>query len=305
MENQQEIKRITDQLLDVFNYAFVESVPYAFFIPKEDKYVAVNLKDKVCHCQSCGKTIRVRYRQNGVTYFSKGRLAAQRRIYEQLGITFPTMGDLADEIPYTYRVIGYCGTCAEQAVMKSEDAAQQVCNLAEHLHHADELVVVKAQKLMGDVVQRWLAGITQSEQLLQYDLSTYEALRDLLCAVILQDTANLEAELRTYLDTVYTLRTKLEQLNAAQTVNWRAYAVRSTAVYESMSEELYHEYTVAFPEAGTVGQDFYVSRMIERDKVDMFVQQKRIESLDELLLEAGFQDDWVDWLVEKGTLLTK
>ena len=35
----------------------------------------------------------------------------------------------------------------------------------------------------------------------------------------------------------------------------------------------------------------------------MFLQQPRIASLEDLIMEAGFQDAWVDALVEKGMQL--
>ena len=38
--------RITDNLLNVFNYCFVETVPYAFFKPNPERDIAVNLVDK-------------------------------------------------------------------------------------------------------------------------------------------------------------------------------------------------------------------------------------------------------------------
>ena len=305
MENQQEMTKITDNLLNVFNYSFVESVPYAFFIPKEDKYVAVNLVDKQYHCAACGKIVRVEYRRTntGVTYFSKGRLARERRSYEKLGLDFPTMGELEAGVPFSCHVQGYCADCAAERLPAMEDAGQRICLLSARLHREDELLTAKARELMDEAVKSWLAGIVKAEQLLQYDLSSYEALRDLLCAVILQDTSRLEESLQEYLDTVRTIRAEIEDINAAQPEKWHAFMVRSTALYESMSDELYHEYTVAFPVAGTVGEDFYLERSIERDKVLMFLQQPRIASMEALLMDAGFQDAWVDALVEKGMQL--
>ena len=38
-----EPSRITDNLLNVFNYCFVETVPYAFFKPNSQRDIPVNL----------------------------------------------------------------------------------------------------------------------------------------------------------------------------------------------------------------------------------------------------------------------
>ena len=300
MENQQEMTKITDNLLNVFNYTFVERVPYAFFIPKEDKYVAVHLVDKVYHCQHCGKKLRVNYRQTGSTYFSKGRLARERQQYDKQGLAFPTMGELADGVPFSCQAMGYCQVCAPEILQKDETAGQQIYNLAQRLHREDELLVAKAREAMGIVIRVWLDDIKVPAQLLCYDLSSDAAIRDLLCAVVLGDTGRLTELLGEYQDTVHTLRAEIERLNAAQPAEWQAYSARSTAVYESMSDELYHEYTVAFPAEGTVGEDFYLLRKVERDKVTMFLRQPRITTLEELLMEAGFQGEWLDWLMEKA-----
>ena len=75
---------------------------------------------------------------------------------------------------------------------------------------------------------------------------------------------------------------------------WKAYAARSTAVFESMHDKMYHEYTVAFPAEGQIPTDYYIYRLIEKKRVLMFLEQPRIESLDELLMEVGFHGEWID-----------
>ena len=40
------------------------------------------------------------------------------------------------------------------------------------------------------------------------------------------------------------------------------------------------------------GKDIY--RSIEKSRVQMFLEQPRIESLEELLMEVGFHGEWID-----------
>ncbi len=75
--------------------------------------------------------------------------------------------------------------------------------------------------------------------------------------------------------------------------------------YESMTDEEYHEYTVAFPADDTEGQDFYIYKTVERERVEMFISQRRIRSLEEMLMDTGFHEEWVDMIVDKGTSLKK
>ncbi len=44
-----EPSRITDNLLNIFNYSFVETVPYEFFKPRPERDIAVKLVDKEYH----------------------------------------------------------------------------------------------------------------------------------------------------------------------------------------------------------------------------------------------------------------
>ena len=101
-----EPSRITDNLLNVFNYCFVETVPYAFFRPNPERDIAVNLVDKEYHCPGCGKVTRVVYQKRPLTYYSKGKLAQERRIYDRLGKEFPFMGEIQAGKPFTNEAIG-------------------------------------------------------------------------------------------------------------------------------------------------------------------------------------------------------
>ena len=126
-----------------------------------------------------------------------------------------------------------------------------------------------------------------------------------MCAIILEDTKELEDALQEYRDAVQPLVYELKQLNASQPIDWQAYVPRTSTIYESMTDEEYHEYTVAFPADDTEGQDFYIYKTVERERVEMFISQRRIRSLEEMLMDTGFHEEWVDMIVDKGTSLKK
>ena len=94
-----EPSRITDNLLNIFNYSFVETVPYEFFKPRPERDIAVKLVDKEYHCAGCGKVTHVVYQERPLTYFSKGKLREQQAIYEKLGKRFPTQEEIAEGQP--------------------------------------------------------------------------------------------------------------------------------------------------------------------------------------------------------------
>ena len=304
MSSEIKSETITDNLLNVFNYSFVETAPYGFFIPRGDQYVPVNLVDKIYHCLGCGKDVQVKYHHTGVTYFSKDRFEKQKTVYFDLNLPFPSAEEVAAEKEFTCHVRGYCEECAEHKLENSLDDEQTAVNLCLQIHKADEDIVRNAKEIMGDSIKSWLEQITESAQLLSYDLSTYEALRDLLCAVIMEDTSVLEQALENYRQNTEKLFAQTEDLMEDLPAQWTAYAKRPTAAYESMSDEIYHEYTVVFPEKTTVPQDFFVYRSIEKNKIRMFLQQPRIETKEQLLMEAGFDAAWVDWLVDHATSLS-
>ncbi|MBO6245528.1 MAG: hypothetical protein J6N55_04505, partial [Anaerovibrio sp.] len=90
-----------------------------------------------------------------------------------------------------------------------------------------------------------------------------------------------------------------------QTPAWKANVAHSCSLPDSMSDEEYHEYTVAFPDESSEGQDFYMEKSIEKERVSMFLTQHRLTSLEEVLMDAGFHEEWIDMVVDKGTSLTK
>lgn len=291
-----EPSRITDNLWNVFNYCFVETVPYAFFKPNADRDIPVKLIDKEYHCEDCGKVTCVRYNQRPLTYYSKGKLAQERRIYDKIGKDFPFMGEILDGKSFTNVAIGLCNDCAEKKILPDEKPEQQVVNFSWQLHRADEIVVAKARTAMENSLKDWLDKVKSPETFLQYNLADFNALRDFICAVMLENTSGVEKALQEYSAEICVIEKKIRDMLEILPEQWKAYAARSTAVFESMNDKMYHEYTVAFPAEGQKTEDYYIYRSIEKKRVRMFLEQPRVETLEELLLEVGFHGEWIDFV---------
>lgn len=286
--------KIKEQLDSVYEYCFVETVPYAFFKPNPARDIAVNLRAKEYFCPACGKVTRVPYRYHGDTYFSKGKLAAERRTYDKLGLEFPTMGCIAAGEPFVNEAVGYCAACAKERLGASEDPAQRVVNLAQQLHRADALVVTAARLAMEEALRRWLAA-ADAETLRQFDVSTLEKTRDLICAIMLDDTAGAEQALADYRAVVRHVQETCAQLLSLLPEVFTASVARSTHAPESMSDKVYHEYTVAFAAADAPREEFYFPRRVEKQRLSMFLEQPRVASLADLFSEVGFHGEWLDF----------
>lgn len=304
MVNWVEQVNITENLLKVFNYAFVETAPYGFYIPRGDQYVETNLVKKIYHCLCCDQTITVDYNRTGTVHFSKARFEKQRKVYEKRALPFPSDEAVRSGAEFVSHEEGYCCNCVE-LIPASGEGGQRIYGLCQALHRSDVAVLGKARTLMSEQVKRWIETIEESAQLAKYDLSSYIAIKDLICAVILDDLKALEACLAAYRADVQTAIREIGKLLAVADDTWEAYAARPMTIYESMSDELYHEYTVAFPVKETIEQEFYVHKKIDQSRVRMFLEQTRVQTIEELIMEAGFMDRWVDWFIDHVTVLKK
>ena len=226
-------------------------------------------------------------------YFSKGKLAAERRTYDKLGLDFPTMGRIVAGEPFVNEAVGYCAACAKERLGVSEDPAQRAVNLAQQLHRADALVATAARLAMEEALRRWLAA-ADAETLRQFDVSTLEKTRDLICAIMLDDTAGPEQALADYRAVVRHVQETCAQLLASLPEVFTASVARSTHAPESMSDKVYHEYTVAFAAADAPREEFYFPRRVEKQRLSMFLEQPRVASLAELFSEVGFHGEWLD-----------
>ncbi len=293
-----EPAKITENLLNVFNYCFVETVPYEFYKPKEGKDIPVNLEGKNYHCEKCGKTTPVRYHKRPLTYYSKGKLAEERKVYDKLGKEFPTMGQIEAGEPFWNEAVCLCTDCAKSSVLQEDTPEQRVYNLCEELHGLDDLVVAKAKAAMENTLKTWL-GTATLEDFGKFDLTGFEGVRDLICAAILTDTAAEQKDLDAYTSRMEEIRKEIGTLLEDLPERFHAYAQRSVLVYESMNDKIYHEYSVAFPAEDTKPEEYYIYRPLEKKRVTMFLEQPRVETLDELMMEAGFHGEWIDLVTER------
>lgn len=295
---------ITDQLHNIYNYAFVETAPYGFFVPKRDKYVAVHLKQKLYHCLHCSKELVVQYKDRGVVYFSKERFEKQRQMYEKRALPFLTKTQLKAEEAFVYHEEGYCVDCAAQ-LADTADGGQLAYHKCRELHTLDERLVETAREITSRRVKAWLEGITEAAQLAAYDLSTEDGIRNIICAAVLNDTSELKAALEEYKKSsrilIHEIRDRISRLD----MSWEVYAARPTYIYESMSDEIYHEYTVIFPIDETEKQEFFVKKLVDKARIVMFIEQPRVSNVDELLLEAGYLTIWGDWFYDHVMKLEK
>ena len=293
-----EPSRLTDNLLHVYNYCFTETVPYAFFKPNKYRDIPVRLTGKDYHCKACGEVLHVTYQPRPLTYYSKGKLAEQRRLYEEVGQPFPVMGEIEEGKRFTNVAVGYCPKCAETAVLQSEDPGQKVCNVARQLHREDELVVAKAREAMEKSLTDWL-NAQQTEDFQKYDFSTFDALRDLICAVMLDYPQGAEDVLADYKKRSHVLAFSCREALKRLPDTWQAYVGYSVNIYESMHDKMYHEYTVAFPAMGTPGTEYFIRRTVEKSRIEMFLDQPRVQTVEDLMTEVGFHGEWIDLISQR------
>ena len=96
-----------------------------------------------------------------------------------------------------------------------------------------------------------------------------------------------EQALAAYRGLVAEVQEQEKELLAKLPDTFRAFAARPTRAPESMSDKLYHEYTIAFPADDAPNELYYIERELEKSRVEMFLAQPRIETIEELRAEAG------------------
>jgi hypothetical protein len=58
-----------------------------------------------------------------------------------------------------------------------------------------------------------------------------------------------------------------------------------------------------FPEDQDDKREFYVNKAILKERVQMFLDQHRINTVHELINEVGFHDEWIEMFVSKAATL--
>lgn len=294
MENLSKRPTITGDLQNVFNYAFIETASYHFIVPKPEKYTSVYMTDKINRCIDCGSDLKVEYKENGLVYIENKRMEKQKALYTKYNLQLPTI----EGEHFTYFQDGYCVKCAQNHLYQ-QSKGQDVCNTCMDLNHLDEDLIIKAQEIIERIVRVWIDGITFKDELKNLDLSTYLGVRDLICGVIFGKKDLLGEIVKKYKKEVLEKKNLIQSiLNEIKSPSFNGYVARPTTIYETMDDNLYNEYTVVFPSENTQEENFYVLKEVAKDRVSMFLGQKRVESVEELLNETVFSDVWIEWLVQ-------
>ncbi|MEG6584648.1 hypothetical protein [Dendrosporobacter sp. 1207_IL3150] len=297
----QQSHSVTGNLQNVFNYTFVETTMYYFIVPKSDKYAPIRVSKKNYKCSACGESHDVSFKHDGNVHIEKSRLSAQKNLYAKLGLSFPAVekGE-----PIVYQQIGYCENCYEKCLKNTEDDRQAIYNLCKQVNQLDNQFVVTADELFDKIILSWLESITDVEQLTEYNLSGYMAIREVLVKLIVSNEDAVQY-VKDYQEKTAALAKMIHgYLTRVNETKFDAFVGKPLDIYESMAEEIYNEYTVLFPVDGTPSIEFYSESNILKERVIMFLDQQRIDSVTMLINETGFSDKWVEWLAERISKIT-
>lgn len=295
------VESATENLRTVFAYAFIETVHYHFAVPKEPEYLHVSMPRKIYHCNSCGKEIEIKLRNNGDVHVSKPVRLQQVEIRRDLGL--PCGSLKADEIVDLHQ-IGYCQECFDK--LQQEDRfieTQKIYDDANSLFTLDCQLPVDAKTAMDEAVRTWVDSFQSLDEMKEYQVETYLDLRHLIVSKLLE-AQNIKDLLIAYEENIRAYKEKLAaRLAEVEYAKFLAHIAWPLNLYESMSTEWYNEYTVLFPEDQDDKREFYVNKAILKDRVQMFLDQHRINTVHELINEVGFHDEWIEMFVSKAATL--
>lgn len=295
------VESATENLRTVFAYAFIETVSYHFAVPKEPEYLHLSIPRKIYHCNNCEKEIEIKFRNNGDVYASKPVRLQQVEIRRDLGL--PCGSLKADEVVDEHQ-IGYCQECFDK--LQQEDRfieTQKIYDDANSLFLADCQLPLDAKNVMDEVVREWVSGFKSLDEMKEYQVETYLDLRQLIVAKLIE-APQVNELLMQYQETVRAYKEKITaQLAEVEHSKFLAHIAWPLNLYESMSTEWYNEYTVLFPEDQDDKREFYVNKAILKDRVQMFLDQHRIDTVQELMNEVGFFDEWIETFVAKASEL--
>lgn len=295
------IESATENLRTVFAYAFIETISYHFAVPKEPEYLHLSIPRKIYHCNNCEKEIEIKFRNNGDVYASKPVRLQQVEIRRDLGL--PCGSLKADEVVDEHQ-IGYCQECF--AKLQQEDRfidTQKIYDDANTLFMADCQLPIEAKEAMDEVVREWVDSFQSLDDMKEYQVETYLDLRHLVVNKLIE-APKVNELLTQYQATVREYKEKIAaQLAEVEHNKFLAHIAWPLNLYESMSTEWYNEYTVLFPEDQDDKREFYVNKAILKERVQMFLDQHRIDTVQELLNEVGFFDEWVEMFVSKASEL--
>lgn len=301
MSQKQPEIALLNQLPQLFMFAFIETAVYHFVFPKKDQYIAAHISKKACRCLLCNEIVEVAFQNDGVVHIQKSRLAEQKKIYAALGLAFPA---IAQGEPLVYQQTGYCEKCFAANLPQAEQPAQLVYNLCRRIYELDRQFAATAARLMAAAVHSWLEK-TPDERFSGYNMSGSSAVRELLSGLVVSDEA-VNRHLREYRLLFTELAGQVKAHLACIAANkFTAIVGKPLAIYESMAEDIYNEYTVVFPAANSPAGEFYAAAVLIKERVMMFLDQSRINAPEDLLRELGCVDQWIERLARPMAIIVQ
>lgn len=294
---QKTAANITEDLYNVFQYAFVETASYHFIVPKNEIYAAIHMEEKVYLCDHCREVFYVKLKQNGQVYINRKLLEAQRHVYLQDGIPFPEVesGD-----PLVYRQHGYCCDCAAKRLQEVDEIGQKIYHLSARLLQLDAVLVLEGQQKADQIIKEQIAALKDVKSLDGLHLTEYPAVQQWICSVLANHDAKLKQMLKIYTEQSCRLTDEITALlERLHTRSFPAYVARPMTVYDTLDDGIYNEYTVIFPLEGTGSQEFYVLKEVDTARVKMFLKQQRINHISMFLRELRFDGLWIKQLLHR------
>ena len=291
---------ITTDLQNLFSYAFIERVPYHFIVPKKNNYLELAISERHNCCLSCNNNFITTFKNDTNVFITKDKLAKQESIYQTLGLTWnkPNKGE-----SYIYRQNGFCEKCFSKEYSKLPPE-QKVYELAKDIYAADIALINDAKELMAEIIKKWLSGLETLDDVKSLELNTYLDIRNYLLNLCSNDFSINELLTNYEYDITNKIAVLKEKLSLLGQDKLNLFVQVDNSVYESLSDELYNEYTVLMPTENSIGS-FYYNFTISVEKINLFLEQERVGNVFDLINEVGFSDIWVEWFLKHITTLNK
>ena len=291
---------ITTDLQNLFSYAFIERVPYHFVVPKKNNYLELSITERQNYCVKCGSTFVTEFKNDTNVYITKDKLSKQESVYNNLGLEWhkPNKGE-----KYIYRQSGLCTSCFNQE-SDNMPKEQEIYEMAKNIYDQDVALINDAKELMEEIIKKWIFGIETIEDLKTLNLNNYLDIRNFILTLCSNDFA-LSELLNNYKSNIELKIGLLQtQLKSLHTDKLNLFVNIDNSIYESMSDEIYNEYTVLMPQPNSTGE-FYYKLVISVERIKLFLEQNRVENVFDLINEVGFYDTWIEWLLEHISDLNK
>lgn len=291
---------ITTDLQNLFSYAFIERVPYHFVVPKKSNYQELSIAERQNYCSKCGNTFITEFKNDTNVYITKDKLNKQANIYEKLGLEWqkPNKGDA-----YIYRQTGFCPSCFNQEY-NNMPQEQEIYTMVKNIYDQDIALINDAKELIEEIIKKWISSLETVEDVKNLKFNNYLDIRKFILTICSNDFSLAEL-LNNYKSSIEIKIALLQtQLKSVESDKLNLFVNIDNSIYESMSDELYNEYTVLMPQQNTTGE-FYYNLAISVERINLFLDQDRVENVFDLINEVGFYDTWIEWLLDHTSNLNK